>query len=451
MRLFLSNLRQVLRAISFLRFDRAALRPTPTQIILVTGLDMVEFALLELWVTGPAAGVSVYGISAMFSAMLITLAALTGGAVLTRRSDLIGALLFGVPLTTAIGYGILLAVYVTVPQNDGWMVFSALAGFAAILLPTIIFIIRLYMNSGGKSLWRGMIASIVLFGLQFGAMATLPVEPIWEPDYGDTEDYADYTPPEVERIYYAQPSLLAAQTDGLRTGDPTRIEVFALIIGGTAYQNVFLHEAEAVGGILTRQYDADHRTITLVNSNEAPDRYPLANVPNIQAALGALATAMNPDQDILVLYMTSHGDHDLFSLSFYEFGTQDLQASALDQMLDDSSIRSSAVVLSACKSGSFIDDLADYNRLIITAASASRNSFGCADNRDWTWFGEAYFDQALRQTADFRAAFPIASALIEEWEGRDSQIPSDPQISTGAGFDLTMDTYLAQQAAPQTD
>jgi hypothetical protein len=149
--------------------------------------------------------------------------------------------------------------------------------------------------------------------------------------------------------------------------------------------------------------------------------------------------------------MTSHGAPDLFSLSFYEFGTQDLSATDLNQMLSSSGISTAAVVISACKSGSFIDDLATDDRLIITAASATRNSFGCSDDRDWTWWGEAYFANALQQTPDLRAAFTIATDLIETWETRDSQTPSDPQISTGTGFDTVMEAYLTQDDVVQTE
>jgi Peptidase C13 family len=444
--LFLSNLKLVLRAICFRRLDFAALRPTPAQISAAVALDMVAVGLIELWAMWPVGGISLYGISTLFSATFISLAGLTIGAMLTRRSGLIAALLLGVFLSTLISYSGLLALAAVLPQDVFWAYVGAIAGCAILILPSAIFVIRLYLNSGRASVWRGIFASALLFGLQFGGLFALPGGTVWEPDYGQSGDYADYVPPEVERIYYAQPSLLNAQAATLRPGNPDQIEIYALIVGGTAEQNVFLHEAESVGGILATTYETTNRMLTLVNSSEAPDRYPLANTYNISTSLAALATAMNPEQDILLVYLTSHGAPDLFSLSFYEFGTQDMSALALKQMLADSGIVNTAIVISACKSGSFIDDLSADNRLIITAASASRNSFGCANDRDWTWWGEAYFERALAQTNDLRAAFPIARDLIESWETRDNQLASEPQINTGAGFDIVMDAYLAQQA-----
>ncbi len=451
MRPFLSNLGIVIRAATFRPFDVVALQPTPAQIMLAVALDIAAFAGLEWWFTGPIAGLSVYGISALFAATFVTFAALTVASVLTRRSNLLAPMLFGVPLLAVASYALLLGLSFVKPAGMTGQVALAIASFAVLIIPTAVFVIRLYTKDTPRAVWRGIFASLALFGAQFGALAVLPVEPLWDHDYGETEDYANYVPPDVERIYYAQPNLLAAQTATMRPGDPDRIEVFALVIGGTAEQNVFLHEAESVRDTITDIYAARDRTITLVNSRESPDRYPLANAPNIRTALSSLATEMNADQDILVIYMTSHGAPDLFSLTFYEFGTEDLTASTLAQLIDDSGIRTTAILLSACKSGSFIDDLAGPDRLVMTSASASRNSFGCGDNRDWTWWGEALFANALQQTPDLRAAFDISKTLIETWEIRDNQISSDPQISLGAGFDLTMDAYLAQAESIPTD
>src|SRR5437763_9000530 len=93
------------------------------------------------------------------------------------------------------------------------------------------------------------------------------------------------------------------------------------------------------------------------------------------------------------------------------------------KMLDRSGIKKRAVVVSSCHSGSFIPALADPNTLVITASRADRNSFGCEDRRQWTYFGDAYFNQALRQDASFRRAFDRARELIAAWEAEERQTP----------------------------
>ncbi len=58
-------------------------------------------------------------------------------------------------------------------------------------------------------------------------------------------------------------------------------------------------------------------------------------------------------------------------------------------------------MVSACYAGGFIEPLKDDRTLVITAADAHHTSFGCGAESDFTYFGKAYFDQALRATYSF--------------------------------------------------
>ena len=82
------------------------------------------------------------------------------------------------------------------------------------------------------------------------------------------------------------------------------------------------------------------------------------------------------------------------------------------------------VIVSACYAGGFVRQLEDENTLVIAAAAPDRNSFGCTNEADWTYFGKAYFDEALRQTTSFTRAFEIARPLIEARERKDKYEPS---------------------------
>ena len=68
---------------------------------------------------------------------------------------------------------------------------------------------------------------------------------------------------------------------------------------------------------------------------------------------------------------------------------------------------------------------------MITAARADRSSFGCEDRRRWTYFGDAYFNQALRQDMSFTRAFDKARRLITLWETTEKLVPSLPQMIGG--------------------
>jgi hypothetical protein len=102
-------------------------------------------------------------------------------------------------------------------------------------------------------------------------------------------------------------------------------------------------------------------------------------------------------------------------------------------------------VISACRSGSFVPAVRAPDRLIITAAAADRNSFGCSDANDWTWFGKAFFDEALRETRSLPDAFARAARLVTTWEAEIGEVPSDPQIAVGAEVEEALEA-LARDA-----
>ena len=82
--------------------------------------------------------------------------------------------------------------------------------------------------------------------------------------------------------------------------------------------------------------------------------------------------------------------------------------------------------ISACYSGVFIPHLASADTLVITAADANHPSFGCEDRAKWTYFGDAFFNAALRQTA---------RSVILTRELRNGFEPSHPQMAGGANVE----------------
>ncbi len=113
-------------------------------------------------------------------------------------------------------------------------------------------------------------------------------------------------------------------------------------------------------------------------------------------------------------------------------GTPPLTAEALDRILHEAGAPHAVVVISACRSGSFVPAVRAPDRLVITAAAAGRNSFGCSDANEWTWFGKAFFDEAMRETRSLSDAFARAARLVAAWETEAEEVPSNPQIEMGA-------------------
>jgi hypothetical protein len=107
-------------------------------------------------------------------------------------------------------------------------------------------------------------------------------------------------------------------------------------------------------------------------------------------------------------------------------------------MLNRAGVRHRIVVISACYSGVFLRPLANDDTLVITAADSDHSSFGCQDKVKWTYFGDAFFNTALRHTADLRQAFNEARAIVRKREMRYHLVPSNPQIAGGKNIDVLL-------------
>ena len=91
--------------------------------------------------------------------------------------------------------------------------------------------------------------------------------------------------------------------------------------------------------------------------------------------------------------------------------------------------------MSACYAGIFTG-LADPDTLVITAADATHPSFGCEAGATWTYFGDAFFNHALRRAPPGRAAldrvFADAAMEVRTRELAQGFEPSNPQFAGGA-------------------
>src|SRR5438445_5338364 len=140
-----------------------------------------------------------------------------------------------------------------------------------------------------------------------------------------------------------------------------------------------------------------------------------ATIEALAKSLQVAANGMDAENDVLFLILTSHGSRDGLAVKAGRL-TQTLTPSNLADMLARTSVRHKVVVISACYSGVFIPRLANPDVLVITAADANHPSFGCQDKAKWTYFGDAFFNFALRQAMSLKEAFAVARALVRKRE-----------------------------------
>ncbi|HUQ75247.1 MAG TPA: C13 family peptidase [Burkholderiales bacterium] len=240
--------------------------------------------------------------------------------------------------------------------------------------------------------------------------------------------------------------LLDAALAAMAPGRPGVIELYLLAVGGDGSQEVFRREVEFVRAQFDERFGTRSRSLALVNSRNIVA--PMATVSSIGEALKGIGERMNRDEDILFLFLTSHGsrEHEL-KLQQNQMTLRDLPARELASMLRSSGVRWKVIVVSACYSGGFIDALRDDYTLIITASRHDRSSFGCADEADFTYFGRAFFKEALPASRSFQDAFAKADALVAEWERKDlpKEPRSLPQLHTTPSITSHLQRWAEQQ------
>ncbi len=388
---------------------------------------------------GPGGEISLWGVQVAVAQSAVVVTGLVVGLALVGRLDLLARMVTLLFLLVAVLNLALWTLYRAAPQlyETQAQVETIRAVSHLVQIALLVWLLRAPLR---QWLRAGLVMAVVFLGTKDIALRWFSVDEL----YVFPNAWADtYTPVDVEALYAAQGRLMGEQVSALAPQVPGQTDVFALALGGTEDQSVFLTEVESVSAILHAQYGSGARTLKLANSHDHPMRYPMANRANLARALQEIGARQGPE-DLAFLFLTSHGKKDVFSLDFHEAGTTDLTAAEFKVMLDASGIGPAVIVVSACFSGSFIDDIEGPDRLVITAARGDRTSFGCRDRAEWTEFGESFFHKALRADRDPRKAFAVAAEDVAGKEAAGKLTPSLPQIAEGSAIGAVLDRVLAR-------
>jgi hypothetical protein len=249
----------------------------------------------------------------------------------------------------------------------------------------------------------------------------------------------DVEPPPALRLsqetFEAQQAAWTQAVQALAPQRPGVIDVYGIVFAPFATEDVFLRESTMVAGVLSERFDATGRLLQLVNHAQTADRLPWATPRNLRRAIEAVAARMDRQEDLLVVYLTSHGGSNFrLAATHPPLEVPWLTPQELREALDAAGIRHRVLAISACYSGGWVEPLASPTTLVMTAASAERTSYGCGRRSELTFFGRAVFDEKLRHdTRSFEEAFRLAVPVIrrrEEEAGKPDGF-SDPQIRVG--------------------
>src|SRR5207244_2844568 len=257
-----------------------------------------------------------------------------------------------------------------------------------------------------------------------------------------------YANPATEDVLIKQPQLLYEALTELEDERPGVTDLYFVGFAPYSAEDVFRKDIEVAHQLFDDRFDTDGRSVVLINNPGTMLDTPFATVSNLRATLSEIGDIINPDEDVVMVYLSSHGtrDHKL-SIEFPPLQLDSLPPETLKQLLDDAGIKWRIIVVSACYSGGFIDPLKDDHTLIMTASAANRTSFGCGTESDATYFGDALFQHALRFEDSFVKAFEQAKARIEERERKEKLSPSQPQIFVGDEMAAKLPKFEAELKA----
>jgi hypothetical protein len=209
------------------------------------------------------------------------------------------------------------------------------------------------------------------------------------------------------------------------------VDAYVIVVALDA-DPVFNREAREAGRVLSRRFGADGRTIVLAADEGQANGSAPGSINHLAIALAATAEVMDRNEDVLVLYSTSHG-HPRGGLVFKDAsrGIGGLPPAKLAELIDPPGFKNRLLIIQACYSGQFVAPLSSDRTIIATASSADRPSFGCSAGNDWTLYGHALINMAMRQPQPLEAQFRRAVEIVAQAEREAGLQPSNPQLSIG--------------------
>ena len=257
--------------------------------------------------------------------------------------------------------------------------------------------------------------------------------------FAPSMDYADYEASQQRRdaLVFAQADLVRDAEGSLAPERPGVTDLYFVGAAGWADQDVFGNEVRFAKSTLDARFDTRGRSIILANDAETNGVLPVTASPTLRHALRAVGLRMNREEDVLFLFVTSHGSAEGLAIHPPReggFHSETLSPSSLRSMLEYAGIKWRVLVIAGCESGVFIEPLANEFTLIATAAANDRNSYGCATGNAYTDFGRAIFAEQLYAERSFPLAFTSAVREIDKRESAADLRASRPQVSQGSAI-----------------
>ena len=251
-----------------------------------------------------------------------------------------------------------------------------------------------------------------------------------------------------QQLVEAQAPLLVKKVAALAPQRPGVADMYTITFAPFEGEEVFRRESRMVSEVMAKRFDAQGRGLQLLNHREHLEDMPWATTSNLQRAIAGAAAKMDLKEDVMFIHLTSHGAMDAeLAAQFWPLEVEPVTPPQLKKWLDEAGIKHRVLSISACFSGSWIEDLESDDTLVMTASDADHTSYGCGKKSALTFFGRAMYDEQLRSsTLSFEQAHAAARKVIEKREkeaGKDDGY-SNPQISMGSAIKPRLEQMRAR-------
>ncbi len=307
----------------------------------------------------------------------------------------------------------------------------------------------LHVASGWKGA-RSAGAAAVLIGLLGVFVWFFPRDELWS-----TADEPVASAPTSllhEDVFHLQGELLGGQLADLQDERPDVADLYFLGVASDASQPAAAGEVQAVRRLMDRRFDTSGRSLVLANNPASLTTLPIATATNLEEALSGLGDIINPDEDVVFVYLSARSARDqqlAFAMPPLTLGP--VNPTRLARMLADSGIKWRVIVVAACYSGGFIEPLKDDNSLIITASDSDQSSPACEAGEEPSWFTSAFFDAPLRSSRALLDAFPRARAALQERARQAGERSPNPQIYLGSAMKEKLDRLQKRLQSNEPD
>ena len=347
---------------------------------------------------------------------------------------------FGTMLVVALGavpVPLLLVGVVAFYLEQLWVWWAAIAA----LYLCFFFMRGLHAVTGRRQRSTALVGVLFVAAFMWSSDAADAIPDVWNPRDGIVSGLAaEDVLAEREAALFEQADRIDAALEPVHRDGTAAPQAFFMGFAGVGDQKVFAQEIGLASRVLGERFNMGDRHLSLINDQRDLGRAPLASVTALNYALQGMAERMDTGKDVLFLSISSHGSQEpSIAVSNSGFPLTSLTAEDLEEALRESGIQWRVILISACYAGGFIDALRDPKTIVITAAAKDRTSFGCSNDSDLTYFGEAFYQDALPGAKSLRDAFEAAKKAIAAREHREHETPSNPQAYFGPEMEAKLE------------